>query len=175
MQFPVWNLKVIWVLKWLTEKPYRMLARKFPIIQIQVIDPPPKPVKTSTSEIPGSIIDIDPKLNTNFKDNSPFQEGVILEMYQRPDKSYFQEPQEYEGLINTGRLVQMFLLKQADIDEIVKIIQRKVLEGAHLPVPVKEIQGGYLISFYFKDSYLYLAQNNLPNTKTTIQKEEMLA
>ena len=30
------------------------------------------------------------------------QEGVISEMYQRPDKSYFQEPQELDSLINTG-------------------------------------------------------------------------
>ena len=78
----------------------------------------------------------------DFKNDSPFQEGVISEMYQRPDKSYLQEPQESEGLINTGRLVQKSLLKQADIDKILKIIQRKVLKGMHLPVTLKEIQVG---------------------------------
>ena len=57
-------------------------------------------------------------------------------MYQRPDKSYFQEPQELESLINTGRLVETFLLKQADIDKLLKIIQRKVLKEMHLPVTV---------------------------------------
>ena len=51
-------------------------------------------------------------------------------MSQRPDKSYFQEPQELESLINTGRLVQKFLPKQADMDKILKDIQRKVLKGA---------------------------------------------
>ena len=45
----------------------------------------------------------------------------------------------------------------------------------HLPVTVKEIQAGYLISPYFKDLYLYLAQNKLPSTKTAISKGEMLA
>ena len=89
-------------------------------------------------------------------------------MYQRLDKSYFQEPQELESLINTGRLVQNFLPKQADIDKILKIIQRKVLKGTHLPVNVKEIQTGYLISTYFKAVYLPLAQNKLPSTKTAI-------
>ena len=49
--------------------------------------------------MPGSLLDIDPELNTDFEDNSPFQEGVISEKYQRPDKSYFQEPQESESLI----------------------------------------------------------------------------
>ena len=80
-----------------------------------------------------------------------------------------------ESLINTGRQVQKFLLKQADIDKILKIIQRKVLKGMHLPVTVKEIQAGYLISQYYKDLYLYLAQNKLPSTKTAIQKVETLA
>ena len=89
-------------------------------------------------------------------------------MYQRPDKSYFQEPQELDGLINKSRLIQKFLPKQADIGKILKIIQRKFLKGTHLPVTVKEIQAGYLINSYFKDIYLYLAQNKLPNTKTTI-------
>ena len=91
-----------------------------------------------------------------------------METYQRPDKSYFQEPQELESLINTGRLVQKFLPKQANIDKILKIIQRKVLKGAHLPIAIKEIQAGYLVSPYFKDIYLYLDQNKLPSTKTAI-------
>ena len=73
-------------------------------------------------QIPRSLSDIDPELNTDFEDNSPFQDHVILEMYQRPDKSYFQEPQELECLINTGRPVQKFLMNQADIDKILKII-----------------------------------------------------
>ena len=40
---------------------------------------------------------------------------------------------------------------------------------------IKEIQAGYLVSPYFKVSYLYLAQNKLPYTKTAIQKVEILA
>ena len=66
-----------------------------------------------------------------------------------------QEPPELDSLINTGKLVQKFLMKQADIDKILKIIQRKVLKGTHLPVTVKETQGGHLVSPYFKDLYLY--------------------
>ena len=87
-------------------------------------------------------MDFGPDINMDFKENSPFQEGMISEKYQRPDKSYFQEPQELASLINTGKLVQKFLMKQADIDKILKIIQRKVLKGKHLPVTVKERQAG---------------------------------
>ena len=42
------------------------------------------------------------------------------------------------------------------------------MKGAHLPVTIKEIQADYLTSTYFKDLYLYLAQNKLPSTKTAI-------
>ena len=65
--------------------------------------------------------------------------------------------------------------KQADTDKILKVIERKVLRGTHLSVAMKEIQAGYLTNPYFKDIYLYLAQNKLPSTKTAIQKVEALA
>ena len=38
----------------------------------------------------------------------------------------------------------------------------------HLTITVKEIQAGYLISLYFKDLFLYIAQNKLPSTRTAI-------
>ena len=61
-----------------------------------------------------------------------------------------------------------------DIDKILEIIQRNVLKGAHLPITVKEIQAGYLSRPYFKDLYLYLAQNKLPSKKSAIHKVEAL-
>ena len=39
---------------------------------------------------------------------------------------------------------------------------------------IKEIQAGYLISPYFKDLYLYLAQNKLPSKKSAMHKVEAL-
>ena len=45
-----------------------------------------------------------------------------------------------------GNSIQKFLPKQADIDKILKVIQRKVLKGTHLPVEIKEIQARYLTS-----------------------------
>ena len=55
------------------------------------------------------------------------------------------------------------------------IIKRKVLRGTHLPLTIKEIQAGYVTSPYFKDLYLYLVQNKLPNKKSAIHKVENLA
>ena len=56
-----------------------------------------------------------------------------------------------------------------------KVIQRKVLKGTHLPVEIKEIQPGYLSSSYFKDIYQYFTQNKLPTSKAAIRKVETVA
>ena len=150
------------------------VSRKMPIYQDPVYRAPPKPVKVPIPKVPRNILDLEPEINTDFEQNLPFQESMISEMYQRAVKSYFQEPQELDSLNDMGRLDQKFLPKQADMDKILKIIQRKVLKGMHLPVTVKEMQAGYLISPYFKDLYQYVAQDKLPITKTAIHKVEML-
>ena len=62
-----------------------------------------------------------------------------------------------------------------DIDKIIDIIKRKVLKGTHLPLTIKDIQAGYLSSPYFKDLYLFLSQNKLPNKRSSIMKVETLA
>ena len=112
--------------------------------------PPPKPLDnlSKKQEVESSKIEIE--------ENSPFQESIISEVYERPDKSYFQEPIELKDLIDTNNIVQQFLPKQTDIDKILEVIRKKVLKGTHLPLTIKEIQAGYLSSLYFKDIYLYL-------------------
>ena len=80
--------------------------------------------------------------------------GIISEIYQRADKSQLVDLPELIDLVNTERLVQKYLPKQTDIDRILKVIQRKVLKGTHLPLTIKEIQAGYLNSPYFKDLYI---------------------
>ena len=146
---------------------------------VPVYRPPPKPIKqnmthsqssqSSNTEVNNSDINFD------FEENSPFQEGIMSETFQRLDKSFFQEPKELGDLINKGNFIHKYLPKQTDIDRILEIIQRKVLKGTHLPVEIKGIQAGYIHSPYFKDIYLYLSQNKLPSSKPVIRKVEALA
>ena len=68
--------------------------------------PPPKPPdqlikKQDTSDT-----------KTDVEENSPFQDNIISEFYERPDKLYFQEPTELKDLIDTRNIVQQFLPKQ---------------------------------------------------------------
>ena len=138
--------------------------------------PPPKPPDISDPlDSWKDLLDSDLDRKAEIEENSPFQEGIILEIYERPDNSYVQEPQELTDLIDTTKLIQKYLPKQMDIDKILDIIKRKVLKGTHLPLMVKEIQAGYLTSPYFKDLYLFLSQNKLPSKRSSIKKVETLA
>ena len=121
------------------------------------------------------LLDNDLDRKVDIEENSPFQEGIISEIYERPDTSYVQEPYELTDLIDTTKLIQKFLPKQMDNDKILDIIKRKVLKGTHLPLTIKEIQVGYLSSPYFKDLYLFLSQNKLPSKRSSVKKVEMLA
>ena len=143
-----------------------------------VYRPLPKLIKQDVSYPQSSqsstdIENINP--NFDFEENSPFQEGIMSKKIQRPDKSFFQEPEELGNLINKENLIHKYLPKQMDIDKILEVIQRKVLKGTHLPVKIKEIQAGYLHSSYFKDLYFYLSQNKLPSSKMAIKRVEALA
>ena len=161
--------------------PYKTFNPRCSLPSRPNLQAPPTPIKSNVpksqeiSQSSPSSEYTSSDINLDFKENSPSQEGVISEAYQRPDKLFFQEPQELNGLINTSNLIQIFLPKQADIDKILKVIQRKVLMGTHLPVEIKEIQVGYLSTPHFKDIYLYLVQNKLPSSKTAVRRVETLA
>ena len=45
-------------------------------------NPKQQPIKQNIQEI-------NPKINFDFEENSPFQEGIMSENFQRPDKSFF--------------------------------------------------------------------------------------
>ena len=97
-------------------------SEMLPLYLMQPLRPPLKPSdnlskKQETKE----------SLKIEIEENSPFQEIIISEVYERPDKSYFQEPTELKDLIDTNNIVQRFLPKQTDIDKILEIIRRKVL------------------------------------------------
>ena len=67
-----------------------------------VYRPPPKPIKEDmsypqSSQSSTNIEDINPNINFDFKENSPFQEGVMSETFQRLDKSFLSGTQRIGG------------------------------------------------------------------------------
>ena len=79
---------------------------------------PDVPLHTNPLHIPSTLqqnvnkIIQNPNIYLDFEENSPFQEGIISETIQRPDKSFFQKLKELEDLIDMGNLIQQFLPKQ---------------------------------------------------------------
>ena len=136
--------------------------REYPCQPNPYFRPPPRPPNNLWLQSPKTNTTNESDIDIEFEENLPHQEGIISEIYQRPNKNYFQEPKDLESLVDTSKIVQKFLPKQTDINKILKIIQCKVLKGLHLSVTVKEIQAGYLTSVYFKDIYLCLSHNIYP-------------
>ena len=62
--------------------------------------PPPKPPDQLTKRQ-----DVDDS-KTDIEENTPFQENIISEIYERPDKSYFQEPVELKELVDIKNITQ---------------------------------------------------------------------
>ena len=55
------------------------------------------PKSQESSQSSSSVENINPDINLDFEENSPFQEGV-----QRLDKSFFQDPKELNDLNKHG-------------------------------------------------------------------------
>ena len=89
--------------------------RPYPQYHDPYTRPPPRPPDlTDPLDSQKDLSDNDLDRNVDIEENSPFQEGILSEIYERPDTSYVQEPQELKDLIDTTKLVQKFLPKQMD-------------------------------------------------------------
>ena len=71
-----------------------------------------------------------------MKKTHHFKKASYPRHFKDQTNHFFQNPKELENLIDKENLIHKFLPKQTDSDKSLEIIQ-----GTHLPVQVKEIQG----------------------------------
>ena len=92
----------------------RIEHRPIPPYHEPFLRPPPRPPDvTDVKDNRKDLLDLDTDRNIDFEENSSSQEGIILEMYKRPDKSYIQEPMQLKDLVDTTKLVQsVYPIKQ---------------------------------------------------------------
>ena len=125
-----------------------------------ILRSPPKPIKRNLTHVQSSqnsnVKVINPNINFDFEENSPFQEGIMSEMFQRPDKSFFQEPKELGDLVNKGNFIHKYLPKQMDIDKILEIIQTKGMKRDTLTNQSKRNTGRLSMQPIFQRSILVL-------------------
>ena len=94
-------------------QPIESIIKHRPILPYHepfVRSPPRPPDVTAMKDIRKDLLrnrHMDRKIE--FVENSPHQKGIISETYERPDKSFIQEPPELKDLIYTSKLIQKFL------------------------------------------------------------------
>ena len=74
----------------------------------EILAPYLLPQNSPPSKPPDQLIkrqDVDDS-KTDTEENLPFQENIISKIYERPDKSYFQEPVELKDLVDTKNIIQ---------------------------------------------------------------------
>ena len=64
-----------------------MLVKEVPPYPDPIKRPPPRPPDIQENQ--RTLIDSDIDMNTDFEENSPYQEGIISESYQRLDSLIF--------------------------------------------------------------------------------------
>ena len=82
--------------------------RQVPFYPDPLIKPPPRPPDTKKQDNVRMSLDLDLDINKEFEENSSYQEGIISETYERPDKSQLLEPPKLADLINTNNLIQKY-------------------------------------------------------------------
>ena len=60
---------------------------KIPIYPDPLMKPPPRLPNAKIQDDRKINLDLDLEITKDFKENSPYQEGIISETYQRPDRS----------------------------------------------------------------------------------------
>ena len=91
---------------------------KIPIYTDPLMKPPPRLQGVKAQEDRKINLDLDSEINKGLEENSPYQEGIISEIYQGPDRSQLLESPELADLVNINNIVQKYLPKQTDIDII---------------------------------------------------------
>ena len=70
----------------------RIENRSIPFYPDLTLRMPPRP--PDLKETRRDLLDLDTEIYLNFEENSPYQEGISSEMYERLDRSYFKETSE---------------------------------------------------------------------------------
>ena len=88
--------------------------------------------------------------------NTPFDDAFVEIEYRQPEPNDFVPPGKLTNSIGEGKVIHKVLPKQADVDKILKQINRKILHQTHFPESFKDISVTYLQSPHFCNIYMSL-------------------
>ena len=72
----------------------------------------------------------------DIETNYPNQNEVIKKEYNRPTDKHFKDNPKSKRQVNISKVIHKFLPKQTEFNEIIKLIERKILKGTQLPMTI---------------------------------------
>ena len=102
----------------------------------------------------------------------PHEEKEVEPIFKSPELDDFLLPPVLGDQITDTTLMHRYLPRQSDIDKIMEQIRRKYLTKLQLPCSLRDMQAAYLNSPHFRDIYLAVGMNKLPNTNRSAKKLE---
>ena len=101
-----------------------------------------------------------------------YQDREVEPIFKTSELDDFLLPPVLGDQITDSTLMHRYLPRQADIDRIMNQIKRKYLTKLELICSLRDMQAAYLNSPDFKDIYLSVGMNRLPNTTRSARKLE---
>ena len=142
-----------------------------PILPGQVHDKPNPPIHVPPFLSPAPALqktkamnEVDVEYNPLMDADSPYNDALVEIEYHRSVDDDFTLPPSLEKQIEQGKLAKCDLPCQAEIDQVMHHINRKVLHNIHLPLTLRDLQAAYLQSPQFRGICVYLAQNRMPKS-----------
>ena len=102
----------------------------------------------------------------------PYQDKEMEPVFKTPDLDDFLLPPVLGDQITDATLMHRYLPRQSDINKIMEQIKKKYLTKLQLPCSLRDMQAAYLNSPHFRDIYLAIGMNKLPNTTRSAKKLE---
>ena len=98
---------------------------------------------------PKAMNEVDAEYDPLMDTDSPYDDALVEIEYRRPVGDDFTIPPSLETQIEQGKLTKHYLPRQAEIDRVMRRINRKVLRNIHLPLTLRDLQAAYLQSPQF--------------------------
>ena len=128
-----------------------------------------------TTPLPETPVDIQENQHTNiqnkqqntqshhtFRHSIPIEEEEITIENEEPPERLFKQHSPLIPDIKDEDILRKRIPKQTEIDAMMKIIKRRVLQDYHLPVDARELLNAQKESPHFKEIYQYLNKGTLP-------------
>ena len=118
-------------------------------------------VKAQDVELPQEV---DPNMEI------PISETSVEAMFQPPDMKDFTLPPTLSQHLQGKTILAQTMPRQAEIDRLMKQLNRKILTQTRFPSSLKDLEAAYCSSSAFKDVFQFLKYNKLPGNKTLAKK-----